>query len=170
MEQLLKQLADLEEEKRKTTSEKDDLQQQLLKQKDRMVETEREVGYAPSISRLKIADSKPHWHLSKETQEVRPKERQYNYKNPSAISPPNLNLKKQKSKNYETYHRLNALLISAGQETRSETQGRESEVGQSHCRCRSSSTRRECRTHKETKLNKGIALLCFTNLTIEITS
>src|SRR5271167_2069786 len=70
MEQLLKQLSDLEEEKRKTTSEKDDLQQQLLKQKDRMVETEREVGYVHSISRLTTADSKLHWHLSKETQEV----------------------------------------------------------------------------------------------------
>ena len=104
MEQLLKQLSDLEEEKRKTTSEKDDLQQQLLNQKDRMVETEREVGYTPSISRLKTADSKHHWHLSKETQEVRPKERQHNYKNPSAISPPNPNSKKQKSRNCETYH------------------------------------------------------------------
>jgi len=104
MEQLLKQLADLEEEKRKATSEKDDLQQQLLKQKDRMVETEREVGYTPSISPLKTADSKPRWRLSKETQEVRPKERQHNYRNPSAISPPNPNLKKQKSKNCETYH------------------------------------------------------------------
>jgi chromosome segregation ATPase len=50
MEQLLKQLSELEEEKRKATSEKDDLQQQLLKQKDRMVETEREVGYTYSIS------------------------------------------------------------------------------------------------------------------------
>jgi hypothetical protein len=47
MEQLLKQLSDLEEEKRKTASEKEDLQQDLLKQKDRMVETEREVGYCP---------------------------------------------------------------------------------------------------------------------------
>ena len=48
MEQLLKQLSDLEEEKRKTASEKEDMQQDLLKQKDRMVETEREVGYYPS--------------------------------------------------------------------------------------------------------------------------
>src|SRR5271170_4291035 len=67
MEQLLKQLSDLEEEKRKTASEKEDLQQDLLKQKDRMVETEREVGYyppSPQISETeRAADSKPHSHL-----------------------------------------------------------------------------------------------------------
>ena len=50
LEQLLKQVTELEEEKRKTTSEKDDLQQLLLKQKDNMVETEREIGYLLSSS------------------------------------------------------------------------------------------------------------------------
>ena len=45
MEQLSGQLNTLEEDKRKLTQEKDDLQQQLIKQKDRMLEAERDAGY-----------------------------------------------------------------------------------------------------------------------------
>jgi chromosome segregation ATPase len=45
MEELLKQLAALEEDKRKLTEEKDDLQKLLINQKDRILEAERDVGY-----------------------------------------------------------------------------------------------------------------------------
>ena len=45
MEQLLEQLNTSEEDKRKLTQEKDDLQQQVSKQKDRMLEAERDAGY-----------------------------------------------------------------------------------------------------------------------------
>ena len=45
IEKLSGQLNTLEEDKRKLTQEKDDLQQQLIKQKDRMLETERDAGY-----------------------------------------------------------------------------------------------------------------------------
>jgi chromosome segregation ATPase len=45
MEQLSEQLNLLEEDKRKLTQEKDDLQQQLIKQKDRMLEAEQDAGY-----------------------------------------------------------------------------------------------------------------------------
>lgn len=44
MEQLLRQLAALEDDKRKLAQEKDDLQQQLLKQKDQAMESERDAG------------------------------------------------------------------------------------------------------------------------------
>jgi hypothetical protein len=42
MEDLLQQLTSLEEDKRKLTQEKDDLQQQVVNQKDRMLEVERD--------------------------------------------------------------------------------------------------------------------------------
>jgi cytochrome c-type biogenesis protein CcmH/NrfG len=45
VEQLSEQLNLLEEDKRKLTQEKDDLQQQLINQKDRMLEAERDAGY-----------------------------------------------------------------------------------------------------------------------------
>jgi len=45
MVQLSAQLNTLEEDKRKLTMEKDDLQEQLIKQKDRLLEAERDVGY-----------------------------------------------------------------------------------------------------------------------------
>lgn len=56
MEQLSEQLTTLEEEKDKLTQEKGDLQQQLIKQKDRMLEAERDVGYGPLIEFLTIVD------------------------------------------------------------------------------------------------------------------
>ena len=49
LEQLSEQLNTLEEDKRKLTLEKDDLQQKLIKQKDRMLETERDAGYSSII-------------------------------------------------------------------------------------------------------------------------
>ena len=49
MEQLSEQLTTLEEDKRKLTQEKGDLQQQLIKQKDRMLEAERDAGYGSLI-------------------------------------------------------------------------------------------------------------------------
>ena len=49
IEQLSEQLNASEEDKRKLTQEKDDLQQQLIKQKDRMLEAERDAGYGSLI-------------------------------------------------------------------------------------------------------------------------
>jgi regulator of replication initiation timing len=49
IEQLSQQLNASVEDKRKLTQEKDDLQQQLIKQKDRMLEAERDAGYGSSI-------------------------------------------------------------------------------------------------------------------------
>ena len=56
MEQFSKQFNSLEEEKRKLTQEKDDLQQQLNKQKDRVLEAERDVGYIHCIPLLTKVD------------------------------------------------------------------------------------------------------------------
>jgi chromosome segregation ATPase len=60
IEQLLQQLTALENEKRKLVQEKDDLQKQLISQKDRIVEVEREAGYVCSPSSLIIADLNRH--------------------------------------------------------------------------------------------------------------
>ena len=45
IDQLIQQLATNEEDKRKLTQEKDELQQQLSRQKDRTLEVERDAGY-----------------------------------------------------------------------------------------------------------------------------
>jgi len=46
MDQLIQQLSQLEDDKRKIAKEKDDVQAQLLQQKDRALEIEREAAYA----------------------------------------------------------------------------------------------------------------------------
>jgi predicted nuclease with TOPRIM domain len=47
VEQLVQEMSKLEEDKRKLSKEKDDLSQQLIQQKDRMLETERDSRYIP---------------------------------------------------------------------------------------------------------------------------
>jgi len=49
MEKLSEQVNALQDDKRKLAQEKDDLQQQLIKQKDRMLEAERDAGYFHNI-------------------------------------------------------------------------------------------------------------------------
>ena len=49
LEKLSKQVNTLEDDKRKLTQEKDDLQQQLIKQKDRMLEAERDTRYSRGV-------------------------------------------------------------------------------------------------------------------------
>lgn len=56
VEQLVQQLATAEEDKRKLAKEKEDLQQQFIQQKDRMLETERDAGCVAFISRLMKVD------------------------------------------------------------------------------------------------------------------
>jgi predicted nuclease with TOPRIM domain len=50
LEQLVQEMGKLEEDKRKLSKEKDDLSQQLIQQKDRMLETERDSRYISYIS------------------------------------------------------------------------------------------------------------------------
>jgi chromosome segregation ATPase len=48
MDQLVQEIGKVEEDKRKLSKEKDELQQQLIQQKDRMLEAERESGRVKS--------------------------------------------------------------------------------------------------------------------------
>ena len=160
MEQLLNQLSNLEEEKRKTTAEKDELQQDLLKQKDRMVETEREVGYLPQpgiwwlkSSRLKtslaLIEGDAGGQTKGETTQLQKSLRDLTTES---------KFKDAEIQKLRDVTRLLVIpLISVGQETRPKTQGGKSEVGKGECWCRSSSTRREFRTHKEVECDKGIS-------------
>jgi len=52
MDQLLQQLSQLEDDKRNLSKEKDDVQAQLLQQKDRVLEVERETAYIPNSALL----------------------------------------------------------------------------------------------------------------------
>ena len=54
MDQLIQQLSQLEDDKRKIAKEKDEVQAQLLQQKDRALEIEREAAYALPLLRLMI--------------------------------------------------------------------------------------------------------------------
>jgi phage-related minor tail protein len=49
MEKLSEQVNALEDDKRKLTKEKDDLQQQLIKQKDRILEVEQDARYSRGV-------------------------------------------------------------------------------------------------------------------------
>jgi hypothetical protein len=49
MDQLLQQLSQLEEDKRTLLKEKDETKTQLLEQKDRVLEAEREAAYADKL-------------------------------------------------------------------------------------------------------------------------
>jgi predicted nuclease with TOPRIM domain len=49
IDQLVQEMGKLEEDKRKLSKEKDDLSQQLIQQKDRMLEAERDSRYIPCI-------------------------------------------------------------------------------------------------------------------------
>jgi predicted nuclease with TOPRIM domain len=50
LEQLVQEMARVEEDKRKLSKEKDDLSQQLIQQKDRMLEAERDSRYISHLS------------------------------------------------------------------------------------------------------------------------
>jgi uncharacterized membrane protein YccC len=103
VEQLVQQLAAAEEDKRKVAKEKDDLQQQFMQQKDRMLETERDTGCVAFISRLMKVDSSHLWLRWKETPEDKSRVRPHSCRNQSGISPPSRNLKTQISKSCEMY-------------------------------------------------------------------